>query len=110
MDNCVPVVTATEFLSLKKSGNLVLLDVREKEEYDFTKVEGSLHIPLAQLEGSVSDFKSKHKDSKIVVICRSGMRSAMATEFMLESGFNHVYNLEGGLLALSKLDHSITPY
>lgn len=77
--------------------NYVLLDVRE----DYERAEfniGGIHVPLGQLTMSL-DKLTPHKDEEIVVYCRSGKRSAMATELLTQSGFGNVRNLEGGMLA-----------
>lgn len=75
----------------------VLLDVRE----DYERAEfniGGIHVPLGQLTMSF-DKLAPHKDEEIVVYCRSGKRSAMATELLKQSGFSNVRNLEGGMIA-----------
>ncbi|MEM9835312.1 MAG: rhodanese-like domain-containing protein [Bacteroidota bacterium] len=80
--------------------NFVLLDVREdyeREEYNI----GGIHIPLGSLTASF-DKLAKHKDAEIIVYCRSGKRSAMAKSLLTQSGFSHVRNLEGGMLAYAE--------
>ena len=75
----------------------VLLDVRE----DYERAEfnvGGIHVPLGQLSMSM-DKLTPYRDQEIIVYCRSGKRSAMAQELLRQSGFEHVRNLEGGMLA-----------
>lgn len=77
--------------------DFVLIDVREKHEYDEFNIGGKL-IPLGEVMSALpqlEDLKSK----PIVVHCRSGKRSAMAQHLMIQSGFSDVKNLTGGVLA-----------
>ncbi|MGB3798740.1 MAG: rhodanese-like domain-containing protein [Lewinella sp.] len=48
------------------------------------------------------DKLSPYREQEIIVYCRSGKRSAMAQELLRQSGFKHVRNLEGGMLAYQK--------
>lgn len=74
--------------------NVFLLDVREPYEYEIAKIESAVLIPLEQIP---SQIKKLPKDKKIVVMCHHGARSKRAMDFLLENGFNTVYNLEGGI-------------
>jgi sulfur dioxygenase len=58
-------------------------------------VEGAKLIPLGALSQKVDALK---KDQPIVVICRSGARSAQATLLLGKAGFDKVANLSGGML------------
>lgn len=84
----------------------VLLDVREKEEVQFTSIEPKIWIPLQELP-------ERHKelpDKKILCICRTGGRSASATEFLRSNGYD-AYNVWGGINAWhDKVDPKIKKY
>jgi len=71
---------------------LHVLDVREDWERDIVKIDGSEHIPLDDLPDEVSQLPAE-KD--VVVYCKSGGRSAKATELLRSVGLN-AYNLQGG--------------
>jgi rhodanese-related sulfurtransferase len=73
----------------------VLLDVREPEEWEAGHVSGAVFIPMGQLGEHLDDLPSGRR---VVVMCRSGHRSAMATSALRELGIEAV-NLTGGLLA-----------
>jgi len=75
----------------------VLLDVREPAEWQAGHVAGALLVPLGQLEGRLAALP---RDQRVVVICRSGNRSATATSLLVRSGFDAV-NLRGGMQAWS---------
>lgn len=84
----------------------VVLDVRTQEEFDAGHPEGAILIPLYTRaeDGSRKlneDFLEQVKqtlsaDQTVVVVCRSGVRSARATGMMREAGFNAAFNFKGG--------------
>ena len=102
-------ITPTELKTrLDKGERLVLLDVREQWEFDLAKLNGSTLIPLATLPNSIGKL---NRDSEIIAICHHGMRSADATNFLIQQGFANVKNLVGGIDAWSaQVDHSVPRY
>lgn len=74
----------------------VFLDVRENHEYEEFNLGAKL-IPLGNIMDAISDLE-QHKDSEIVIHCRSGQRSGMAQHLLQEAGFKNVRNLIGGVL------------
>jgi rhodanese-related sulfurtransferase len=72
-----------------------LLDVREQDEYDAGHAPGVVLHPLRELPEHASDLPT---DRTVLCICRSGIRSATATEFLIRQGIDAV-NLEGGMQA-----------
>ena len=83
---------------LDKGDKLALVDVREEWEYSLAKLDGSILIPLGILPQSLARL---NRDSEIIAICHHGMRSADATNFLLQQGFTNVKNLVGGIDAWS---------
>ncbi|MHB8438120.1 MAG: rhodanese-like domain-containing protein [Acidimicrobiales bacterium] len=73
----------------------IVLDVREHDEWEAGHIPGALHLPVGHLE---KGFATLPRDRRIVVVCRSGNRSAMATTFLVRSGSDAV-NLGGGMQA-----------
>jgi rhodanese-related sulfurtransferase len=93
---------------LDRGDQLVLLDVREQWEFDLAKLKGSTLVPLATLPQALSNL---NRDAEIVAICHHGMRSADATNFLLQQGFSNVKNLVGGIDAWSvQVDRSVPRY
>lgn len=91
---------------LDKGDKLVLVDVREEWEYSLAKLDGSILIPLGTLPQSLTRL---NRDSEIIAICHHGMRSADATNFLLQQGFPNVKNLVGGIDAWSTLVDATVP-
>lgn len=93
---------------LDKGDSLVLLDVREQWEYAIAKLMNSVLIPLGTLPHSIGKLD---RNSEIIAICHHGMRSADATNFLLQQGFSNVKNLVGGIDAWSaQVDGTIPRY
>ena len=105
----VKEVDVDELKQLRDSGEPHhLIDVREPYEYAIANIEGEL-IPLK----SVGEFASRiPKDRKVVVHCRSGVRSAKAIRELEENfGFDNLYNLKGGILAWAdEIDPALAKY
>jgi rhodanese-related sulfurtransferase len=78
--------------AIRDAGGM-LLDVREPEEWEAGHVPGARHVPLGQLPDQMGDLAG---DAAIVVICRSGARSALATEWLTTAGFDAA-NVVGGM-------------
>lgn|SRR5690606_3477771 len=81
--------------------NFHLIDVREPYEYEEANIGGKL-IPLAQLPEHLDEL-DEWKDDEIIIMCRSGQRSASAQQFLIMEGFDNVFNLEGGILAWQRM-------
>ena len=92
---------------LARGEELVLLDVREPWEFDFARIEGSRLVPMAEILDRVPEL-DPHAET--VVICHHGARSAYVTRILDRSGFESVYNLQGGLDAYSFVDDSVARY
>jgi len=87
-------VSAEEGYNLWRSGDAVLLDVRTAEEYAAGHVPGVQLIPLQELERRLDEVP---RDKPVLVICRSGNRSAQAVKLLRDKGFANVRNFSGGM-------------
>ncbi|MGE5704766.1 MAG: rhodanese-like domain-containing protein [Clostridia bacterium] len=76
----------------KKSVQIV--DVRTPEEFAEGHIEGAQLIPLQELEGRLKELKT---DQAYLIVCRSGNRSAQASELLAKNGFTTIYNMTGGM-------------
>jgi rhodanese-related sulfurtransferase len=81
--------------------NALTLDVREQSEYAAGHVVNSKLIPLGKLKERIGELE-KYRERPIVVICRSGQRSASACALLGKQGFAQAYNLNGGITAWQK--------
>ncbi len=78
----------------KQQAGAFILDVREPSEWNEAHIAGATLIPLGELASRVSELP---KDKEIVVVCRSGNRSAQARDLLLNDGFTQVTSMAGGL-------------
>jgi rhodanese-related sulfurtransferase len=83
-------------VSLINRDDAVVVDVREESEFKDGHVAEAKHIPLGSFKNRVSELES-HKEKPVIVICRSGQRSAAASSLLAKAGFTTVYNLRGGM-------------
>jgi adenylyltransferase/sulfurtransferase len=85
-----------------------ILDVREPNEYQINKIQGSTLIPLGELPRRYQELP---RDREIIAQCKMGGRSAKAMEFLKSVGFTNVKNLRGGILEwIDKVDPSQPKY
>ena len=86
----------------------IILDVREKWEYDICHIENSVHIPMGKITERKDDLN--HNDM-IIVVCHHGVRSRMVAKYLDANGFTNIINLSGGVDAWSnEVDPSMTKY
>ncbi len=103
-------ITVQELKEKMDNGDsFFLLDVREPFEYNISNINGEL-LPIDQLPDRIEELEDK-KNIEIVVMCRSGNRSAKACELLSGHGFSDVKNLKGGINAWAKeIDNSLPVY
>jgi rhodanese-related sulfurtransferase len=77
-----------------RSDGAFMLDVREPDEWNSGHIPGATLIPLGQLPDRVNELPV---DQKIVVVCRSGNRSATGRDILLNAGFDQVTSMAGGM-------------
>ena len=78
--------------------NLIILDVRNQDEYDSGHLNNSILIPLSELESQLNEI-IQYNNTEIIVHCRSGSRSRSASEILASNGFSKIYNMLGGITA-----------
>lgn len=99
MNNTVQNIAAKDvFEAISQKKDCVLLDVRTSGEFARGTIQGSINIPVDQVESAVSS-RIPEKTKTIYVFCLSGSRSIYAAETMVKLGFTNVYNMTSGLLA-----------
>jgi len=93
---------------LRRGDQVVILDVRNPEEAEISRIDGSILIPLGELPERVAELNTA---DQIVVHCRMGGRSAKAVEFLRSVGFRKVKNLVGGINAWAEeVDPAMAKY
>ncbi len=87
--------------------DLVILDVREQWEYDENHLCNAILIPVIHIETRISELEP-YKDTEIIVYCRSGSRSVIASQNLVDNhNFNKIYNMLGGINAWIAEDYPV---
>jgi rhodanese-related sulfurtransferase len=89
-----PLEISLEEAVAKHESGVFILDVRQPDEWNEYHVPGSTLIPLGELASRVNELP---RDQEIVVVCRSGNRSAQGRDILIDAGFTQVTSLAGGL-------------
>ena len=96
-------ISVTELYDQMAAGtDLVLVDVREQNEYDYAHIDGAVLLPLSELMTRYTEL-NPHRDKLIVAHCHHGLRSAQAIGFLQSNGFTKLKNLAGGIDAWSQV-------
>ena len=89
-------ITFDDFYQIYQKESLSILDVREVEEFEALHLAGARNFPLSQLADT---YEQLDKTQPYYVICKSGIRSVRACQFLAEQGYE-VVNVQGGMDAL----------
>ena len=94
-------ITAKELESLQEAGDVLILDIREQDEFNREHIPGARCVPLS---GFNPDKLAENHDKESIVVfhCQSGNRTHQAREKLAATGFDQVCILEGGLSAWKK--------
>ncbi len=104
----VPEIRAEDLKRRLDDGeDFFLLDVRDECEFETSNIGGHL-ITLAELPSRVNELNPRQK---IVAVCKMGPRGAKAVQLLNKAGFDHVWNLTGGIHAWSdRVDRGVRKY
>ena len=86
--------TPNQVSRLNAAGAIQLIDVRQGYEWDAGRIAGARHVELTRL---TDQARAIDPDRPVVFYCRTGSRSAMATQAFLRAGFD-AHNMAGGLV------------
>lgn len=89
-------VTPQQLVDMVNRQGAVVLDVRERKEYQAGHIVDSVNIPYASLESRVDELK-KYRQRPIVVTCRMGQNAGAAGTLLRKRGFENVSRLTGGM-------------
>ena len=84
-----------------RQNQLLVVDVRSWFEYWMGHIPGSQRLNQRRI------LKDIAKDQPIAITCLSGHRSAIAAQWLVAQGYQHVYNLQGGLMAWQRVGYSV---
>ena len=101
----IPQISVQEFTELleREKNHIAVLDVREPGEVAAGAMENSVRIPLGQLPDRTAELD---RDKLLVVHCKGGYRSSIATSILRRAGFRDIANLTGGFDAWKTLSYT----
>ncbi|MGL5348202.1 MAG: rhodanese-like domain-containing protein [Peptostreptococcaceae bacterium] len=82
---------------LNSKDDVLLLDIRTKEEFEEKSIPEAINMPLSTLLFNISEIE-EYKNKIVIIYCRSGHRSITACSLLSMEGFEKLYNLEKGIL------------
>jgi len=91
----------------EKSSGLLILDVRNSEDFDGGHLFNAINIPFDELETRLHELED-FKESKIIIYCKSGMTSELASTLMASNGFKRIFNMLGGIQAWMDAGYKIS--
>ena len=90
---------------------IVLIDVREPEEFAITRIEGATLIPMRNIPANLQQLEAKSDESTLIVFCHHGVRSLNVVHWLREQGVSTCQSMAGGIDAWSALvDQSVPRY
>lgn len=97
-------ISAQQAKEMIDKGEVFILDVRTQEEYNAGHIRNSTLIPVQDLSKRLNEVP---RDRKILVYCRTGGRSAAASEILVNNGFTRIYNMKGGIMEWTKAGYEV---
>lgn len=90
-------IEVSELAELRGNDETIrVIDIRQPAELNSGIIPGAEALPMHIIPLRISEFK---RDEKLIMVCRSGARSAQACMFMQQHGYDNVFNLRGGMIA-----------
>jgi rhodanese-related sulfurtransferase len=114
----ITVQELQNWLQDKTKAQPVVLDVRESWELETASLKQTTdltvelkHIPMRQIPSMIGELKEVLADTPVVCMCHHGGRSLQTASFLEHNGFNHIFNVTGGIHAwATEIDSTIATY
>lgn len=88
-------ITQEEAKEMMDTEEVIILDVREQDEYDSGHIPGAVLLPVGTIDEETAAEVIPEKDATVLVYCRSGNRSKTASSTLVELGYTNVYEFGG---------------
>ena len=95
MDNSYQQISQEEAWDMMNTRQVVILDVREQNEFDAGHISGAVLLPVGTITAETASTVIPDLDSVVLVYCRSGNRSKTASKALAELGYTEVYEFGG---------------
>ena len=94
-DSSYEQITEEAAKEMVDSQEVIILDVREQDEYDSGHIPGAVLLPVGTIDDTTAAQVIPEKDSTVLVYCRSGNRSKTASAALADLGYTNIYELGG---------------
>lgn len=105
-----PAITEKDASTVKQlletNKNIILIDVRETEEWDEGYIPGAIHISKGIIERDIEKIVTD-KNTEIILYCRGGMRSLIAANNLQKMGYTNLCSMQGGITAWMNAQYEI---
>ena len=88
-------ISQEEAKEMMDTQEVIILDVREQDEYDSGHIPGAILLPVGTIDEETAAEVIPEKDSTVLVYCRSGNRSKTASSALAEQGYTNIYEFGG---------------
>lgn len=88
-------ITQEQAKKMMDEESVVILDVREQDEYDSGHIKGAVLLPVGSINEDTAKEVIPEKDTIVLVYCRSGNRSKTASQVLVDLGYTNVYEFGG---------------
>lgn len=96
----MPVPIQIDCLTVKSrldaGDDLLLLDCRERDEHELSRIEGALLIPMGELPDRLREL-DEHRAREVIVCCHHGVRSLRVAQWLRQHGFRGAQSMAGGI-------------
>ena len=108
MDNLKEISVQTLNKKINNNENFLLIDVRENQELAISKISQAIHIPMNTIPDNLHQIEFTQP---VIIMCKSGGRSAQVCKYLQNQGYSNVYNLKGGIIGWAlEIDSSMDIY
>ena len=94
-ENTYQQISQEEAKNRMDTSNVIVLDVREQEEYDTGHIPRAVLLPVGTISADTAAAVIPEKDSEVLVYCRSGNRSKTASQALADLGYTNIYEFGG---------------
>ena len=95
MENTYQQITQEEAKNMMDTRDVLILDVREQNEFDSGHIPGAVLLPVGTITKDTAAAVIPELDSVVLVYCRSGNRSKTASQALADLGYTNVYEFGG---------------
>ena len=94
-DSSYEQITQEAAKEMMDTQEVIILDVREQDEYDSGHISGAVLLPVGTIDETTAAEAIPEKDSTVLVYCRSGNRSKTASSTLVDLGYTNIYEFGG---------------